>query len=61
MRLACGVPSHDAVFHFEEVRVTGLCRPPGGFIGSHSMQVGAVKDQLRMLVRRQFREIVSVG
>jgi hypothetical protein len=50
MRLACGVPSNNAVFHFGEVCVAGFCRPPGGFIGSHSMQVGAIEDQLGMFV-----------
>ena len=52
MRLARVVPSDDAVLHFGEVGVSGFGRPPGGLIGSHSMQVGAIEDQLGVLVRR---------
>jgi hypothetical protein len=52
MRLARVVPSDDAVLHFGEVGVSGFGRPPGGLIGSYSMQVCAIEDQPGVFVRR---------
>ena len=45
--LARMLPTLDAVAHDADVGVSGFNRPPGGFMRSVSMQVGAVEDKLR--------------
>ncbi len=60
-RLARMLPTLDAVTHDANVSVSCFNRPPGGFMRSLSMQVGAVEYEFRALVGRQFvRHIVLV-
>ena len=60
-RLAGFLPTLDAVAHHAYVGVSCSNRPPGGFMRRRSMQVGAVKNQLRTFAGRQFfRDIVLV-
>ena len=60
-RLARLLPALDAVAHDADVGVTGRSRPPGGFMRSVSVQVGAVEDEFRTLVGGQLvRDVVLV-
>ena len=60
-RLARMLPTLDAVAHDADVGVSGFNRPPGGFMGSVSMQIGAVEDKLRAFLGGQFfRHVVLV-
>ena len=61
-RLARMAPALDAVAHDADVGVSGCNRPPGGFMRSVSMLVGAVEDKFRALLGRQLiRDDVLVG
>jgi hypothetical protein len=60
-RLARMLPTFDAVAHHADVGVSGFDRPPGGFMRSVSMQVGAIENQFRAFLGRQlFRYVVLV-
>ena len=60
-RLARMLPTVDAVAHHADVGVSGCNRPPGGFMRSVSMQVGAVEDKFRALLGGQLvRDVVLV-
>ncbi len=60
-RLARMAPTLDTVAHHADVCVSGCNRPPGGFMRSVSMQVGAVEDEFRALVGGQlFCRVVLV-
>ena len=60
-RLARMLPTLDAVAHNADVGVSGFNRPPGGFMRSVSMQIGAVEDKFRALLGGQlFRDVVLV-
>jgi hypothetical protein len=52
-RLTRLLPTLDAVAHDADVGVSGCDRPPGGFMRSVSMQVGAVEDELRAFLGGQ--------
>jgi hypothetical protein len=54
-------PPLDTVAHDADVGVSGFNRPTGGFMGSVSMQVGAVEDKFRVFLGGQlFRNVVLV-
>ena len=60
-RLARMAPTLDTVAHHADVGVSGCNRPPGGFMRSVSMQVGAVEDKFRALLGGQLvRDVVLV-
>src|SRR5713101_893326 len=60
-RFARMPPTLDAVAHHADVGVSGCNRPPGGFMRSVSMQVGAVENQFRVLLGGQLlRNVVLV-
>jgi hypothetical protein len=60
-RLARMAPTLDTVAHHADVGVSGCNRPPGGFMRSVSMQVGAVENKLRALLGGQLvRDVVLV-
>ena len=60
-RLARMAPTLDTVAHHADVGVSGRNRPPGGFMRSVSMQVGAVENKLRAPLGGQlFRDVVLV-
>ena len=60
-RLARVAPALDTVAHDADVGISGFNRPPGGFVRSVSMQVGAVEDELRAFLGGQlFRDVVLV-
>jgi hypothetical protein len=60
-RLARMAPTLDTVAHDADVGVSGFDRPPGGFMRSVSMQVGAVENKFRALFGGQlFRCVVFI-
>ena len=60
-RLARMAPTLDAVAHDADVGVSGCNRPPGGFMRSVSMQVGAIEDKFRAILGGQLlRHVVLV-
>jgi hypothetical protein len=61
-RLAGILPTYDAIDHDAHVLVARFDRPPGGFMRGNSMRVGAVENQLGVLVSRQFaRDAEAIG
>ena len=43
-------PTDDAVAHYRYILIACRDRPPGGCMRSHSMRIGAIKNQPRVFV-----------